>query len=424
MSEEPTTAERRTYLKASGVAALAGITGLAGCSQGDSSGSTSGGTTGGTSESETFTIAATAPLSGGYSSIGPDLKHGYELGVERINANGGLQGRTVELVLKDDESTARKVRQQLTRITSNNDVDMIWGTFAGLLNQPAIAFAESKEIPLLAVAVSGDQVHEERGYEWASTPFPVSSDHARTTMHTLDLIPEDERPSDVAIWAPNADWSIEMADMWEQTLTENGYNIVQRQKHGVGAKDFSTLISQAQSAGAEVLLDTPVPPGGITAMKQINESNWSPKFIQLTRAADTSSWWSALGEAGEYVCMAPGWVPGLTGNGNAQMAQAYRDTYDIASDDLLPVIVGAAYNITQVTEQAVNAASGTDRASVRDAIRNNEYQTVIGEFGFDDVGRPTGLDAPMGQWVDGDQHLVYPQTDSEAFHELTYPIPE
>ncbi len=127
-----------------------------------------------------------------------------------------------------------------------------------------------------------------------------------------------------------------------------------------------------------------------------------------------------MGEAGEHVLMSPGWVPGLTGNGNEQMTQTYRESYDIASGELLSVMVGASYNLTQVAEQAVNAAETTDRATVRDAIRSGTYETVSGSFGFDDYGRPTDFTTPMGQWIDGNQHLVYPETDGEAFREMVY----
>ncbi|MFB6092493.1 MAG: amino acid ABC transporter substrate-binding protein [Haloquadratum sp.] len=402
--------DRRQYLRASGVAAATGITGLAGCTGGGGGGS------------EVYTIGATIPKTGVFSSLGRDLKRGYEMGVERMNNNGGVQGRQVELIIEDDESDPRVVREKLNQILSNNDVDMLWGTFAGVLNLAAAAVAEQEGVPFLEIASSGDKVHKAKSYEWTFTPFPLSSDHAASTKDTLGLIPESERPSDVAIWAPNTNWSIEMANYWEQTLSAAGYNIVLRQKHQLHSKDFSTLISATQSAGAEVILDTPAPDGGITAMQQLNNSDYTPKFIQFTRAADTRSWWSALGEAGENVVMSPGWVPGLTGNGNEQMVQTYHENYEIGSGELLPVMVGASYNLTQTAEQAVNAASSTERSAVRDSLRNNTFQTVTGKFGFDEYGRPTNLVAPMGQWINGDQHLVYPKTDGEAYRELVYPM--
>jgi len=392
-----------------------------GSGSGGDGGDGSGGSTGGGS-SETYTIAATLPETGPFSAIAPDLRAGYDLGVARMNENGGLNGQEVELIVRDDESSPQVVREKLSQIISNNDVDMIWGSFAGVLVTSTAAVAEQEGIPMLGVAFSDDVLHEEQGYEWTNVPFPKSSDHVAGTKATLEMIPEADRPTKVGQWVPNTDWSIEMADMWESTLTEAGFEQVFRASHQLHASDFSSMISQSQEAGVEILLGTPAPDGGITAMKQINESNFEPSFIQFTRAADTAGWWSALGESGQHVVMAPGWVPGLTGGGNEEFMSAFQSNYDLAEGDLPPVMAGAAYNLTQVAETAVNAAGTDEKAAVRDALRSESYHTVSGEFGFDEYGRVTDFTNPMGQWIEGNQHLVYPETDHSAARDLVYPI--
>jgi len=420
-----TNINRRQFIRTSSTATVVGLAGLAGCSgdgneNNDDSGSGDGGTTGG--GSGPYTIAATLPETGAFSAIAPDLRRGYEMGVNRMNEAGGLNGQTVELVVEDDESDPQVLRENLTQILSDNDVDMIWGSFAGVLGTATAAIAEQEKIPMLGIAFSDDKLHEKRGYEWTNVPFPKSSDHVEGTRNLLEQIPEAERPTNVGQWVPNTDWSIEMADMWDETLQDAGFETVFRETHQLHASDFSSLISQSEDAGVEILLGTPAPDGGITAMKQLNESNFTPEFIQFTRAADTSGWWSALGEAGQHVVMAPGWVPGLTGNGNEEMTETYYENYDVPEDDLPSVMTGAAYNLTQVAEQAITAAGSNAKDDVREALRSTDYQTVTGEFSFDDVGRPEGLECPMGQWIDGNQHLVYPETDGEAYRDLIYPI--
>lgn len=402
---------RRSFLKRSSTAALVALTGVAGCIGDDNDGATTG----------TYTVAATIPKTGPFSALGPDIKQGYELGVKRMNANGGVNGQSVELIVRDDESDPKTLRTQLTAILSNNDVDMIWGSFAGILLIATSAVAEHENIPMLGIAFSDDELHKERGFEWTFAPFPKSSDHAKGTKNVLQLIPNEKRPTRVGLWVPNTRWSIEMADYWEKTLSSSGFEVVFRQKHQLHAKDFSSLIAQSQAAGVEILLGSPAPDGGITAMKQLNTSSFTPSFIEFIRAADTSGWHSALGTAGRHVVMAPGWVPGLTGNGNERLARTYADTYEDVGP-YLPVMTGASYNLTQVAEQALEAADSTEKAVVRKALRTTTFKTVAGEFSFDDVGRPEGLTSPVGQWIDGHHHLIYPKTDHEAARELVYPI--
>ncbi|MCD2201743.1 ABC transporter substrate-binding protein, partial [Halobacterium sp. KA-4] len=343
---------RRSFIKTSGAAAVAGITGLAGCSGGNGNGTQSGTTGTGGSGSDTYTIASTLPETGAFSPLYQDLKRGYEMGVARVNANGGVHGKEVELIVKDDESDPRVLREKLTQMISNNDVDMIWGSFGGVLVTSMVAIAEREQIPLISVTFGETKLPEERGYEWSCFPFPNSRQHAESTTAVLQMIPEDERPTRIGQWVPNTNWSIEQANYWEQALTDAGFEMVFREKHQLHASDFSSLISKSESAGVEALLGTPAPDGGITAMKQINESTFTPSYIQFVRAADTSGWWNALGEAGRDVIMAPGWVPGQTGNGTEELLQTYYERYDVPKDDLPAVMTGASYNLTQVFEQA------------------------------------------------------------------------
>ncbi|MBX0325455.1 amino acid ABC transporter substrate-binding protein [Halomicroarcula sp. F13] len=400
---------RRSYLK--GTAGAAAMAGLAGCAFGG----------GGGGGDDTLTIAGTIPETGAFSSLGQDLRRGYELGQARMNEQ---LDRDVELILQDDESDAQTLRQNLQQMTSNNDVDMIWGSFSSLLVTAGSAFAENQNLPFLGIAFAYEAPHRNDNYEWTYAPFPKSRDVARSTLGTLELIPEGNRPNRVGIWEPNSGWGKEQADYWENRLGDAGYDIVLRETFEIGSQDFSTLISQSQSADVEVLLSNPTPGGGITAVNQMQSNNWSPKMLKFVRGADPSAWWSALSDAGAYALMCPGWVPGLTGNGNQRLRESYMSEYDTESQ-YMPVNVGGSYNLTQVALQAVQAAGSTEADAIQSALRSETFQTVIGEFGFEDNGLPAegDLTAPTGQWWDGAQRLAYPNTGSQRALEFKYPIP-
>ncbi|SDY08544.1 amino acid ABC transporter substrate-binding protein [Halobellus clavatus] len=433
------TIRRRTYLKGAGAAGSVAITGLAGCTLGGDGGNggDDGGDSGGDSGSDgtdsgtettdsgddttPLTIAATVPETGAFSSLGQDLRRGYELGVERMNQN---LDREVELIIRDDESDAQTLREQLQAIVSNNDVNMIWGSFSSLLVTAGSAFAENQNLPFIGIAFAYEEPHRNDNYEWTFAPFPKSRDVARSTLGTIELLPEEDRPTNIGIWEPNSGWGEEQANYWEDVLTEAGYDVVMREVFEIGSSDFSTLISQAQNADVEALLSNPTPGGGITAVNQMSDSGWAPDMLKFVRGADPSAWWSALGQAGAYALMCPGWVPGLTGNGNAQLRETFFDAYDTDAQ-YMPVNVGGSYNLTQVAEQAVSAAGSVEPEAVRDALRNTEFETVIGTFSFEDNGLPSEgeLTAPTGQWWDGAQRLVFPDTDSERALDFRYPIP-
>lgn len=406
---------RRRYLKATGATGVVAVSGVAGCLE-------SFGGSSGQSSSDSIVIASTIPENGQFSSVGPDLKRGYKLGIERMNEQ---LDREVKFVYKDDKSDPEEVRKQLKQMTSNNDVTMIWGSFSSLLVPPGSAFAEQNDIPFLGAFFAFEQPHRNEGYEWTFAPFPKSRDVARSTKGLLELVPENERPKRVGIWEPNSGWGNEQSNYWEKKLSGAGYDIVLREKFEIGSKDFSTLISKSKSQNVEVLLSVPTPPGGIAAVKQMQDNGWSPKVLEFVRAADPSAWWSALKQQGAYALMCPGWVPGLTGNGNEDLWNAYSEQYNLGDKDLIPVAVGGSYNLAQVALQAIQAADSTAPDDIRSALRKEQFKTVMGEFGFQKNGLPAKgeLTAPIGQWWDGGQHLAYPESNSNRAIDFEYPIP-
>ncbi|WP_254274463.1 ABC transporter substrate-binding protein [Haloarcula marina] len=395
---------RRSFLK---VAGATGLSSLAGCTALNGGGG-----------SDAVTIAAAVPETGRLAPVGNEMLAGYELGVEKLNERDNVD-QEVELIVRDDESDPTVLRQQLQQITSNNDVDMIWGSFSSPLVMSASAYAENEGLPFLAVATCYQEPLVSGEKEWTYTPFPKTRDVTRATTGMLEFIPEDDRPQAVGIWEENSGWGAEMAEAWDTKLSDAGYDITMRETYNPGNEDFSTLISQAENAGVEALVACPQPPDGITAMNQLNNSGYMPDFIEFVRAADPQAWWSALGEQGNYVTMCPGWAPGMTGNGNEEFLSTYADRNDGGTPR---VMVGVGYNLAQTTEQALAAAENSGPESVRAALDETEFSTVIGDFSFDQYGMPKQgqLSAASAQWWDGEQRLVYPQTEQSA--DLQFPI--
>jgi len=215
-----------------------------------------------------------------------------------------------------------------------------------------------------------------------------------------------------------------MADAWKSQLSEGDYEVVFDSKFTTGADDFSSLISQSKDGGAEALLSNPIPPDGITAVKQMRSASYSPNALMFVRASHANGWWKALGDQGAYTVTSPGWVPGLSGNGNGRFRSGDYEEYD-PGEMTTPVTVGGAYNLTQVAAAALEAAEDTSPEAIRSALRSETFDTVIGTFEFADNGVITGDEfrTPTGQWWESEQRLIYPESDSDLAMDYRYPAP-
>ena len=87
-------------------------------------------------------IGISLPLTGNFSEPGTAAMRGYKIWQQLVNNRGGLLGRKVQLLIRDDASNQNTIVADYTRLITEDKVDLLLGTFSSLLNLPASAVAE------------------------------------------------------------------------------------------------------------------------------------------------------------------------------------------------------------------------------------------------------------------------------------------
>ncbi len=363
-------------------------------------------------------VGAVVPLTGRYGPGGAQVRAGYEIAVEQINAAGGVTvgGKQVplELVLLDDESDATKTVSRLETLAAQGVVGYLGG-FGSDLHAAAASVAEKNKIPYLGVAFALNKVHQQ-GFRYLFSPFWKSPDIGQQLPGMLNAIPAGERPKTVAIFQEKTDWGREMATAWTEAGKAAGYQVVVNAEYAPGAKDFSDLILKAKSANADAVFALPTPPDGMTMVKQMKELSYTPKLTLFIRAPDPPIWTKNLGKDGDFVVLAPGWHNAVKAPGVKELNEAHLKKIGRPADP----IAGPAYACVQILAAAVSRAGAADREKVRDAIAATDMTTVIGPVKF----RPDGtgiVQSVFLQWLNGKQELVWPKESATA--QLAYPAP-
>jgi len=363
-------------------------------------------------------MGAVVPLTGRYGAGGAQIRAGYEIAVEQINAGGGVTVGSakmpIELVLLDDESDATKTVARLEGLAAQGVVGYLGG-FGSDLHAAAASVAEKNRVPYLGVAFALQKIHQQ-GFRYLFSPFWKSPDIGQATQGLLGLIPAGERPKTVAIFQEKTDWGREMAAAWTEAGKSAGYQVVVTGEYAPGAKDFSDIILKARTANADVVLALPNPPDGMTIVKQMKELGYTPKLSFFIRAPDAQVWSQNLGKDGDFMVLAAGWHHAMKGAGVKELNDAHQKKLGRPADPL----VGPAYACVQILAAAVTRAGGTDREKVRDAVAATSMNTVIGAVKF----RPDGtgiVPQALLQWINGKQELVWPKEAATA--PLAFPAP-
>src|SRR3990172_7794185 len=369
---------------------------------------------------ETIKVGAVIPLTGAFAGGGAQVQRGYQLAVEAVNAAGGIYVEEydtqipLELIELDDASDPNTTVSNLETLNSEHEVVAYLGGFGSSLHAAAAAVAEANQVPYLGVAFALYSVHQQ-GNQYLFSPFPKSPGLASATFDLLDSLPEDQRPSRIAILQESTDWGVEMATLWTDEAEARGYEIVAHEVYTPGSTDFTDSILTVQAADAQVLLALPTPPDGTTIYRQMGELGYAPPLALLIRAPDASTW-RDLGTVGDYVLLSPGWHNAMDFPGVDELNAAHAEMMDRPADP----IVGPAYAAVQILADAIERAGTLDREAIREAIAATDLDTVVGPVTFNPDG--TGnVQVAILQYQEGVVQLIWPKDFATA--DLVFPAP-
>src|SRR5437870_932148 len=177
---------------------------------------------------QTIKVGAVVPLTGRYGGGGAQVRAGYEIAVEHLNAAGGVavggKKMALELALLDDESDATKTVSRLETLAAQGVVAYLGG-FGSDLHAAAASVAEKNKTPYLGVAFALHKIHQQ-GFRYLFSPFWKSPDIRQGTADLLASIPAGERPKTAAIFQEKTDWGREMATAWTEAGKGAGYEVV------------------------------------------------------------------------------------------------------------------------------------------------------------------------------------------------------
>ncbi|MBW2030247.1 MAG: amino acid ABC transporter substrate-binding protein [Deltaproteobacteria bacterium] len=370
---------------------------------------------------ETIKLGCVISLTGPFAIGGSWIRQGYDIAVKHINETGGVYvndyGKRIplEIVYLDNESNPRKTSERMEKLYSVDKVHFFLGGFAQFLIVPQLAIAEKYKVPFIGTTI-GSTAEFSKGYRYIFTPFMSEQDQVTVFLDVLDSIPEEIRPRRIAYFQVMEEWGVATGRYLKKFAAERGYRIVTFEQYAIRSNDFSSLIVKAKQDKAEVLYTCPTPPQGIRLIKQMKELNWSPKLVDIMRAADVEMWAKNLGKDGDYVIHTGGWDYHLKLPGVERFNRDYRAAYKV--NPTPPS--GSAYACIQIFADAIERAGALDREKVRDAIASTNMMTIMGPMSFKPNGRGQGKYVKtMSQWQYGKDELIWPKDQASA--ELLYP---
>ena len=127
-----------------------------------------------TTSGEPIVVGSTLSLSGAFAATGSIHKIAGEAFVARLNANGGLLGRQVRWIVRDDESDQAKVSSLYEQLITQDRVDLIIGPYAtpNILSAMAVAERHGYTMPQHTAVLAPLMTYRCQFPGWSIGPTP------------------------------------------------------------------------------------------------------------------------------------------------------------------------------------------------------------------------------------------------------------
>lgn len=387
--------------------AVAAALALAAAGCGDDGG---GGRAGGDGGGEPIKVGASLPLTGEFSEPGKAAKQGYEVWREMVNEQGGLLGRQVELVIKDDASNQNTIVADYNALISRDRVDMLLGTFSSLLNLPASAVAERNRMLYVQPAGLSPELFE-RGFKTIFLSQQATAEHQGDVWaRYIAELPEDKRPKTAAYPTLDDPFTVPTSEGIEAILREAGVETVYRETYPADTANFDSIASGVKGANPELVVLGNQFEDGVGMMRALRKVNFTPDWVYQNSAPSFGKQYSdAVGvENTEGVFYAVSHSEEATTPGNEEFVAKYKEMF---GDGPVPEDAADGYAAGQIVQAAVEAnetVAREDQLKLADWLRSNEVETILGTMSWNEDGSPKG-EFMVGQWQDGKAEIVLPE---------------
>lgn len=353
------------------------------------------------SDSEVFKIGMYQVMSGANAIYGEEAKNAIDMVAEKMNAEGGLNGAKVEVVIYDDQGSPEEAVKAVTKLI---DVDHIDACITSCISSCVLASAgalNDAKIPTFGTGLSPTYMAQDWEYVFRAC---VNSDFVAPL--TVDLA-KDLQVSRVAIFRGQDESAIATANSFRKSCEEKSVDVVTEEAYTDGDSDFSGQITRILNADVDAVFMSTVGATYGVFTKQLRQYGF--KGIILNKEALPTDAIQVAGDAANYVAFAAPYltytsVDDCTDETMKAFLQEYYEKFGA-----MPATDSAyrAYDSMMVIWEAAKRAGSNDHEAIKNAVGQiSDLQGLGGTMDFTDGSRE-GLHA-FKQFirVDGQNILV------------------
>jgi branched-chain amino acid transport system substrate-binding protein len=355
------------------------------------------------------TTAAPAPirigvslgLTGSYASIARLQQHAYRLWERHVNQRGGILGRKVEVIIRDDTSKPEVARKIYEDFVLKDKLDFVIGPYSSPVTVAVASVAEKHGYPLLIAGASADELWTQ-GYTHIVGVYPPAGRYANGFLALL----AEAGIERIAIVTVDDVFSMSAAEGARRWAPQYGVRVTAFVKQPKAKPDLARAAAEARKSGAQALLLSGHFEEAVQMRAALKQIGWSPRAYYATVGPAVPKYLDELGADAHATFFTSLWEPreDLRHPGSI----VFLREFTMAFNETPSYQAATAYAACQILEQAILKAGSTDRAAVRTALFALDAYNILGRFAVDRAGQQVKAVALIIQWQGQKREIVWP----------------
>lgn len=315
-------------------------------------------------------IGLSGPFTGGSSPMGVSMRDGVKLATAEINAKGGVLGRQIQLIERDDQADNGRGVQVTQELINKEGVVAAMGFINTGVSLAAQRFYQEAKIPVINNVATGSIVTK----QFLPPEFPdnyVFRTSANDTIQSAMIVEQaiDVRKyKKVAILADSTNYGQLGREDLEKALAAKGIKPVAVEKFNIKDVDMTAQLLKSKEAGAQAILTYGIGPELAQIANGMEKLGWKVPMIG-SWTLSMGNFIDNAGKNGNGAMMPETFIQLPNTPKRKEFIAAYQKAYKV---DRIPSPVSAAqgYDSMYLLAAAIKQAGTTNGVKVREALEN------------------------------------------------------
>ncbi len=330
---------------------------------------------------DTIKLGVAGAHSGDLASYGLPSVKAAELVVKKINQNGGILGKQVELLVEDDACKPELANNAATKLISDG-ADVVLGHICSGATKAALGIYKSENIVVISPSATNPDLTLSGNYP---NFFRTIAHDAMQAQLQVKFATEKLGVKTVAVLHDKGDYGKGQAELARDAFEKAGVDVVLFEGVTPGAVDYSAVVLKVRRERPDLVIWGGYHPEASKIVALMKKKKLKSMFMGGDGVKDDT-----------FIKVAGKYAEGVYATGpidvsrNPLTLQAKKEHQDAYGKDP-GAFFDNAYSAALALMNAIEKAGSTDYPAIVTALRSEYVETPLGKIRFDENGDATGI---------------------------------